>query len=653
MNTTNLTETELKTWPWRTVIIGGERGGGDTYFAIDVTDPYQPVVLWEYSVLKNMIAKFNMSDAVTSFMSGCLGGTTTLSPGFTATPPCNGPTVACSACSTSSACLTYLNGLGLANSVWRPFADTTTYNLLKEYPMSWSRPAMGRVGLPQGYSPNVCAPTGATGTNHTCSPPTSCAGTVTGIRNLVFTGGGLRVTDPGITLFPSTWTSQGFYQDGFRRSLISPFFLALDIETGVNVFQYVWPDVLQATQTLFPDEFMGCDTNGLNCATRIPYSMSDPIVLDLWDRTNNQIGDDGYADTIYVGDMNGLLYGIKINMSVSGVLSADTGFYIDIWNTKPIPANTTTTQDLASNIYRSDHQPLTVEPSASLERTGTNPQGLRVVIAGGKHEDVIGNKTDATDVAKMSLYNLRDSIYLPTNSNFTQLSGTTLIKGSCADAGNINYWVRRNCATNTFRCTGSSSDSGCSYSVNDATDDSGNSTSGTGTQSGCRWSIPGSNNTVTPDCCESNCSNTNPAPCWSCIYDLQQTGEKVINKPLIAGGVVFFTSFVPISSASDVCGVGGSGYLYAFDYMCQAFPLGFNPIPAGTNMVTLPAGSGSSSATPMYGVKVDLGLGVPSQPVLDSTGKYVIVQTSSGQLSRVGVNLLTPPANLQGWKESN
>jgi len=40
---------------WRTVLIGGERGGGDVYFAIDVTDPTDPKVLWEYSVIRNML----------------------------------------------------------------------------------------------------------------------------------------------------------------------------------------------------------------------------------------------------------------------------------------------------------------------------------------------------------------------------------------------------------------------------------------------------------------------------------------------------------------------------------------------------------------------------------------------------------------------
>ena len=51
-STSDLTSTQLKDWPWRTIIVGGERGGGDTYLAIDVTDPYNPVVLWEYPVIK-------------------------------------------------------------------------------------------------------------------------------------------------------------------------------------------------------------------------------------------------------------------------------------------------------------------------------------------------------------------------------------------------------------------------------------------------------------------------------------------------------------------------------------------------------------------------------------------------------------------------
>lgn len=35
---------------WKTVLIGGERTGGNSWFALDVTDPYSPELMWEKSV---------------------------------------------------------------------------------------------------------------------------------------------------------------------------------------------------------------------------------------------------------------------------------------------------------------------------------------------------------------------------------------------------------------------------------------------------------------------------------------------------------------------------------------------------------------------------------------------------------------------------
>ena len=40
---------------WRTVIVGGERGGGDVHFAMDVTNPKNPILLWEFSHIRNMV----------------------------------------------------------------------------------------------------------------------------------------------------------------------------------------------------------------------------------------------------------------------------------------------------------------------------------------------------------------------------------------------------------------------------------------------------------------------------------------------------------------------------------------------------------------------------------------------------------------------
>jgi len=56
---------------WRTVILGGERSGGDVYFAIDVTDPANPIVLWEYSMLKNRIVYDKSGTRSLANCTGC------------------------------------------------------------------------------------------------------------------------------------------------------------------------------------------------------------------------------------------------------------------------------------------------------------------------------------------------------------------------------------------------------------------------------------------------------------------------------------------------------------------------------------------------------------------------------------------------------
>ena len=51
------------------------------------------------------------------------------------------------------------------------------------------------------------------------------------------------------------------------------------------------------------------------------------------------------------------------------------------------------------------------------------------------------------------------------------------------------------------------------------------------------------------------------------MLDLVNNKERVIDSALVAGGYVFFTTFVP---NDDICSAGGQGYLYALDYKCGA-----------------------------------------------------------------------------------
>ncbi|MGO9116404.1 MAG: hypothetical protein ACLQPD_02210 [Desulfomonilaceae bacterium] len=115
---------------------------------------------------------------------------------------------------------------------------------------------------------------------------------------------------------------------------------------------------------------------------------------------------------------------------------------------------------------------------------------------------------------------------------------------------------------------------------------------------------------------------------------------------------MFFTSFTPSTTvATDVCQAGGTGYLYALDYECQAFPAGFSPFTDAT-VIAEQFGITSGGTTYSYGAKVNLGSGVPSQPILDPTGNHIIIQESTAKLQSVSVNLLDKSNQVQGWRKA-
>ncbi len=702
-------------WPWHTVILGGEREGGDTYFCLDVTDPrhkdssgnYTPKLQWEYSVFKNMVVTFDLNAAAKSFAASCQTGNATnpgdiskcVAPTF---PPsywnkqapsnsCSGCCAACVGTTLTSACVqscqselkSVLGGDAVLTAPWEPFSATDyAYNMVKNVPVSWSRPYVGRVGLPSGLTLSNCPLGLGTGQTQICAPSNCSTANlnVSGVRNLAFVGGGAHIYDPTLIpeIFPTTWPQ--FYVDGFKHSLNGTFLLALDIETGMNAFKYVWPSIYNISKTLFPVQDRGCDSNGQNCQAEVPYAMSDPLALDLWNlgtyqgtnRVGATQGEDGYVDSIYIGDMNGVFYGIKLNFDplVSLGSGSNDGIYVDIWRTKPIPWNTSGAQQYASDWYRSGRQPFQIQPAASWERNNGN--AMRVLIAGGKYENINGTNSDATDTAQMSLYNLRDPIDFSQLGVSTDWTASTVLKGTVSGS-NLNIYVKPDCDATTFRCIGAtdsttpnpasststpySMDSGCSWTAIDP------NSGATVSHSGCTWvqQTTDSSGNAVPDCCDANnplCTGSirdpNGPACWDCIFDLTTPGERVIGKPLIAGGLVFFTSFSPTAAnpganQNDLCQAGGTGYLYVLDYMCQPFTAGFYPIADQTLVVENFNTTGTHGAL-LYGQKVNLGSGVPSSPVL-LNGNQVAVQTSLGNISVTKVNI-PGTFQVQGWRET-
>ncbi|MCL4553302.1 MAG: PilC/PilY family type IV pilus protein, partial [Candidatus Marsarchaeota archaeon] len=225
---------------WRTVILGGERGGGDVYFAIDVTDPYNPVVLWEYSMFLNRVVYDRTgSRSLTN----------------------------CAAHPSDSYSDTYCKAANLDNA-WL-FVDTSsspnsgsptasTYQTqLKVLPVAWSRPAVGRLRIPASltlYTGDPAMPGGQSpiavssfNFNDQSPWPQTINGTSYHMpRHVAFVGGGARIfqddtrveKDP---LLSSAPTTDGVTSAAYRFDLFRPDFMAIDIETGTNLFRYYCP----------------------------------------------------------------------------------------------------------------------------------------------------------------------------------------------------------------------------------------------------------------------------------------------------------------------------------------------------------------------------------------------------------------------------
>ncbi len=592
---------------WRSVIVGGERAGGDTYFAIDITDPDHPNVLWEFSAIKDWVY-YDGSD----FYPGVLAHADKWTGAASYTPVPN---------------YDYFSN----EDVTRPAMN---YNEFRKLPMTWSVPQVGRLIVPPDKfftGPSVqqlMAATDPTQSPNKQSTPSELfapAGNAPSKRHVVFVGNGFRIFKYNLYDDRRPFTE-------WWKALRRPNFMAIDIETGKNLFRYIWP---QVAQEIFPmsaasawSKFRPNSTD--DEAKLIPYAMSDVSALDLWSYKFNTVREDGYVDTIYSGDVNGYLYGIKLLNFVDS--AAETpGIWIDIWPTKashdPRGEDENTQPDFPWSDYRSIGQPLAVKPAVSFDKEAR--RYLRVIFGTGKYDNVLYGDDDKSDPAAMSFYNLKDKVEL--NALSPSKASITLPLTS------VDVFVRSNC-----------------LGITDLFSESKRADLFT---TGCSWTVSDGLNSTKGDSCVSGTAD----PCWNCVWDLRLPsgsgssrlpGERVTNNPLIAGGLVFFTTYVP---NSDPCSSVGEGYLYIFDYMCKPFPDDFNPIndPAFQDLVTFfyPGGGTTENGYNPVGVRVSLGTGLPSAPVLDSTGQHVIIQSSNADLLKIGIELIEKGLQIRGWTE--
>ena len=541
---------------WRSVLLGGERGGGDTYFAIDVTDPDAPQVLWEYPVLRNMVV--------------------------------------------------YDNSTAQFNT---PFRRKSDYDSVKMLPASYSKPYVGKLMMadPDGSgfrfafkSLPPLSPTdnrtidNVTGLEESadfqdwsyryesesaCGLADNCTG-----NYIAFAGNGIH------------W----YESDNLTVGAMMPRIHAIDIESGVDVFQLLWPKIHAQWGDQWP-------VRQRTSSTEIPYSMSSPLAIDVSTPDASEIEGkaalDGYVDQLYTGDLYGNFYSVKFNTDPHR--TSDLGMEVTVRKTKEID-----TTDFASNLFRYERQPVTVPPVSAYD----DDFNIRIYFGSGKYQDV----ADKEDTSTMSFYNLTESDKLPQN-----LSSGSVSMGS-SHPFNVNVQWAGDC-DNAF-------------------------------ESGCKW-VESDN--VTADCCQSACATTvdNASACWSCVLDLATESERVVDSALVAGGLVFFTTFVP---NVQVCNSGGNGFLYVLDYMCRPMDpqvlqelidsTGFDEAATAItqketwNNATYKVQDGGQAFV------AKIGPGVPSRPVLDSSGDYIFIQTSDATIHRIGVVLKNPKVSVSGWK---
>lgn len=121
--------------------------------------------------------------------------------------------------------------------------------------------------------------------------------------------------------------------------------------------------------------------------------------------------------------------------------------------------------------------------------------------------------------------------------------------------------------------------------------------------------------------------------------------ERVLARSLVAGGVVFFTTFVP---DEDACGGNGSAWLYALDYETglppahAVFDINGDNLYDENDVVTHDEKKYPVGAIP-------IGRGIPSAPVLE--GDTIFVNTTDTARPGLPVNLPSLKAKISAWKD--
>ncbi|MCX8012048.1 MAG: hypothetical protein N3A64_02690, partial [Desulfobacterota bacterium] len=119
--------------------------------------------------------------------------------------------------------------------------------------------------------------------------------------------------------------------------------------------------------------------------------------------------------------------------------------------------------------------------------------------------------------------------------------------------------------------------------------------------------------------------------------------ERVLYRPVVFGGIVLFTTFIP---NSDICGYGGSSNLYALNFTTGT--ANAEPVigKSGTEILKKESlGSGMASGVVLHVVTVDMGGG-------DNDMEKTYVQMSTGAIIQKDVETQNQQSGITSWRQT-
>ena len=331
--------------------------------------------------------------------------------------------------------------------------------------------------------------------------------------------------------------------------------------------------------------------------------MGDPLAVDIDFENGNTVSGDTTSYTsyntevIYIGmtydsggtpRWRGNLYRLVINGNVN---PGSWSFY-KLFDGNPLSSAT----------------PITTSPAATVDEL----DNLWVYFGAGRFY----SQDDKSTITKHAFFGIRDSYWSGAESKWKP----------CWDG---SAW-----STNTQCTTSGIASTSSLYNAGDVTQvvaDEGTVTSTT-------WG------SISWDTFVQNVSATSTYRGWYAELAAGSTGvgaERVITKPGVIGGTVFFTTFIP---QTDICSYGGTSNLYSLYYK------------TGTAYKESTIGTTTSGSQTVVLKSTSLGYGMASSPAIHvgqeegGTAK-AFIQTSTGEIKEITYQLKLIRSGVISWKE--